>query len=75
MGDVVQFPNEDTPQKPKEPVSPDPYETLIHSGDEAILVSKNHVAAGQLEFPYPSAAAVDPKYLKAVEEQRKNGRP
>lgn len=72
MGDVIKF-----PKKPEEPKvtklekNDGPYETLVHQGDTAILVSKGHNFAAELPFPYPSAPAVDPRYLKAIEEQRK----
>lgn len=68
MADVIEFPKK--PKKPKGPVEDGPYETLIHQGDTAILVSKGHNFAAELPFPYPSAPAVDPAYLRALEKQR-----
>lgn len=48
-----------------------PAVTLIQQGDGVVGVTKGGVIAGQMPFPYPSADAVDPRYLKALEEQKK----
>lgn len=60
MGEVIQFP---TPKKPpvKEPEGP--VATLIIS--DGVFSVPGHA------MPYPSAPAVDSRYMKALEEQRK----
>ena len=51
--------------------------TLIHAKDNVVFVGQGdpetpiEIVTGNAPFPYPSAPAVDKRYMAAVEEQKK----
>lgn len=49
--------------------------TLIHCDNKVAIIGEGEkpveLVTGEVPFPYPSAPAVDTRYMAAVEEQKK----
>lgn len=50
-----------------------PVTTCIQQGEAVIILGNGEAAVGHVPFPYPSAPAVDPRYLEALKAQKDRG--
>ena len=70
MTNVVPFPLKTRVVHQKPTSAEGPVTTRIQQGEAVIVLGSGEAAIGLAPFPYPSAPAVDPRYLKALNEQK-----